>query len=52
MERNRSVSTETRYLCKDQPWVVDQALEIVVCVHLQAIRLGAPFDLPHYASAR
>lgn len=38
-------------ISKDKPWVVDQVLEIVECAHLQAIRLSAPFDWPHYPSA-
>lgn len=34
-----------------QPWVADQALEIVVCAHLQATESSVPFDLLHYLSA-
>lgn len=34
------------------PLVADQALQIVLCAHLLVIESSAPFDLPHYLSAR
>ena len=36
---------------ENKPWVADQVLETVEYAHLQVIKLGAPFDLPHYPSA-
>ena len=37
---------------KRKPWVVDQVLELVVYVHLQAKESSAPFDFPHCPSAQ
>lgn len=51
MSKSENNSPSHRNSQKKKPLVVDQVLELVVYVHLQAKESSAPFDFPHFPSA-